>query len=108
MGPIESYPQPTYEFSIPSIHDDIALACRVYCANGKAPDSYTVPETKRSPRVPRARGAISPPPSPQTAKGAVIAHNYPYFGGSYDNAIVLRSVKKLLEEGFIVGTFNYR
>ncbi|KAI4276364.1 MAG: hypothetical protein LQ337_002535 [Flavoplaca oasis] len=72
------------------------------------PDNRRVPETKRSPRVPRARGAISPPPQPQTAKGAVVAHNYPYLGGSYDNSIVLRCVKKLLEQGFIVGTFNYR
>ncbi|KAL8981841.1 MAG: hypothetical protein Q9205_003486 [Flavoplaca limonia] len=79
-----------------------------YCAKGMTFDNRRVPETNRSPRVPRARGAISPPPQPQTAKGAVVAHNYPYFGGSYDNSIVLRCVKKLLEQGFIVGTFNYR
>lgn len=108
MGAIESFPQPTYEFPIPSIHDDTALACRIYYAKGMTPDNRRVPETKRSPRVPRARGAISPPPQPQTAKGAVVAHNYPYLGGSYDNSIVLRCVKKLLEQGFIVGTFNYR
>ncbi|KAL8993407.1 MAG: hypothetical protein Q9169_006369 [Polycauliona sp. 2 TL-2023] len=97
-------PKPTYEFSIPSIHDDTALACRIYTA-------FDGPlELRRPPATGRALIRISQAnkPTKRLLKGAVIAHNYPRGGGSYDNSVVLRAVRKLLDEEIIVGTFNFR
>lgn len=93
---MEGIPQPTYEFFIPSIYDDTALACRVYCVHDQSPEGR---------RVPGAQRAVA---HPWTAKGAVVAHNYTGLGGSQDNIIVLTVVEELLRAGFMVGTFNLR
>lgn len=95
-SPTEGIPKPTYEFFIPSIHDDTALACRVYCV----PDVFA-----KSRRVSGAQTAVT---HPWTAKGAVVAHNYTGLGGSHDNIVVLTVVGELLRAGFMVGTFNLR
>ncbi|KAL8649658.1 MAG: hypothetical protein Q9226_005486 [Calogaya cf. arnoldii] len=86
-------PQPTHEFCIPSIYDNTALACRIYCADDEPPEGYKDPETAR---------VTLPLPA---AKGAIVAHNY---WGSYDNTVVLNIVDELLNAGFTVGTFNLR
>ncbi|KAI4097574.1 MAG: hypothetical protein LQ344_000307 [Seirophora lacunosa] len=88
-------PAPTYEFYIPSIHDDTALACRIYSApeayfGGGSPDL----ETNRE--------------KPWAPKGAVVAHPYSSLGGSYDDSTVLHVVSALLKRRFTVGTFNFR
>ncbi|KAL9007649.1 MAG: hypothetical protein Q9173_007133 [Seirophora scorigena] len=88
-------PAPTYEFYIPSIHDDAALACRIYSApeayfGGGSPDL----ETNRE--------------KPWAPKGAVVAHPYSSLGGSYDDSTVLHVVSALLKRRFTVGTFNFR
>ncbi|KAL8644556.1 MAG: hypothetical protein Q9210_007196 [Variospora velana] len=88
-------PAPTYEFYIPSIHDDTALACRIY----SAPESYF--------------GGGSPDfesnrEKPWAPKGAIVAHPYSSLGGSYDDTTVLHVVSALMKKRFTVGTFNFR
>ncbi|KAI7175114.1 hypothetical protein KC343_g13976 [Hortaea werneckii] len=80
-------PNPVYAFTLPSCNDDTPLACRVYHPNHpwlETPDSQTEP------------------------RGAVIAHPYAPLGGSYDDAVVLSVTDTLIDEGYIVLTFNFR
>ncbi|KAL8767301.1 MAG: hypothetical protein Q9209_006139 [Squamulea sp. 1 TL-2023] len=93
------FSKPTYEFFIPSIHDDTALACRIY----SVPEAYfggrKTPEEEKPP---------SPQERPWTPRAAVVAH--PCFGywGSYDSPVVMEVVRELMKAGFTVGTFNFR
>ena len=84
---VNMLPDPIFTFTIPSIHDEIPLDCRVY----NPPHSVLSSE--------------SPAWHPQ---GAIIAHPYPPLGGSYDDAVVLSIAAEILKEGFVVGTFNFR
>ena len=76
---------PISSFTIPSIHDDTPLECRVY-----HPSRFTV--TKESWRK----------------KGAIVAHPYAPLGGCYDDPVVQVAVAEILKKGFVVGTFNLR
>ncbi|KAL8703213.1 MAG: hypothetical protein Q9201_003599 [Fulgogasparrea decipioides] len=87
-------PKATYEFFIPSIHDDIALACRIY----SLPELY----------FGGARELEATGDKLWTPKGAIIAHPYTRLGGSYDDPVVLGIVEELMRGGFTVGTFNLR
>ncbi len=80
-------PEPTFNFTIPSIHDDIALDCRVYNP------PYSV------------LNSVEATWNPQ---GAIIAHPYAPLGGSYDDEVVLSAAAEFLKQGFVVGTFNFR
>lgn len=40
--------------------------------------------------------------------GAILAHPYAPLGGCYDDGVILSLTETLLEQGFIVGTFNFR
>jgi alpha/beta superfamily hydrolase len=75
---------PDYAFTIPSLFDAIPIDCRVYI-----------------PKHPSYRIA-------STIKGAIFAHPYGPLGGSYDDFVVLAVTKCLLQQGFIVATFNFR
>lgn len=81
-------PAPVFSFTIPSIHDDNPLDCRVY---------HPLRFTNRN-------------GSPVTwrKKGAIIAHPYAPLGGSYDDPVVLAAAAEILKAGFVVGTFNFR
>ena len=79
--------EPAYAFSIPSLEDDTPLDCRIY--------------------LPKSLLALLSN-SQRPIKGAVIAHPYPPLGGCYDDPVVLSVVETLLEQGYIVGTFNFR
>lgn len=81
--------KPAYSFSIPSVHDDTPLDCRIYFP--KALD-----------------GVIDGESHPQRVKGAIIAHPYAPLGGCFDDHVVLSVVETLVREGFVVGTFNFR
>jgi len=85
-------PQPLYSFTIPSIHDDTVLDCRIY----------------HSPALsdPKAREAGSS--TQWRGKGIVMAHPYAPMGGSYDDRVVGIVVEEFLALGFVVGTFNFR
>ena len=76
--------EPIYASSIPSIADDLPLKFRIYHPKNLGP-----------------KGNFQP-------RGAIIAHPYAPLGGCFDDAVVLAATEKLLEQGFIVGTFNFR
>ncbi|KAI7286917.1 hypothetical protein KC345_g967 [Hortaea werneckii] len=80
-------PSHVYAFTLPSLNDDTPLACRVY-----HPKDLSL-ETQSSQTEPR---------------GAMIAHPYALLGGSYDDAVVLSATDTLVDEGYIVITFNSR
>ena len=91
---------PTYEFFIPSVYDDTALACRIY----RSPDLLAV----RGPREARASHGMRPLTPTGVPKGAIIAHAWPKLGGSFDDKVVMAAVESYLSEGWTVGTFNLR
>ena len=84
-----SLPKPSLTFSVPSVHDGLALDCRVY-----HPPSLAV-----SPR---------PDTPPWQKHAAVVAHPYAPLGGCYDDPIVDIVSATLLRLGFLVVTFNFR
>lgn len=73
-------PEPTLSFTIPSIHDDTTLDCRLYLPHAHI----------------------------DTRRGAIIAHPYAPLGGCFDDPIVETTAAELLKAGCIVGTFNFR
>ncbi|RMY77415.1 hypothetical protein D0863_01302 [Hortaea werneckii] len=80
-------PHPVYAFTLPSLNDDTPLACRIYHPGNLSP------------------GTLG---SQTELRGAVIAHPYAPLGGCYDDAVVLSVTEKLVNEGYIVMTFNFR
>ena len=82
-------PVPTFSFTIPSVHDDILLDCRVYHPT-KFLQSGTAGETIWK------------------KKGAIIAHPYAPLGGSYDDPVVVAAAAEILKKQFVIGTFNFR
>lgn len=84
-------PDPSFKFTIPSVHDDTAISCRVYHA----------PTTLDN-------GGDGSGTAPTAKKGAIVAHPYAPLGGCYDDAVVTSLAAEMLKEGFIVGTFNFR
>ncbi|CAA9965465.1 hypothetical protein P3342_011438 [Pyrenophora teres f. teres] len=83
-------PDAHYSFTIPSIHDDTTLDCRIYHPNVllKPKDSSEIVQWKR--------------------RGIVMAHPYASMGGSYDDRVVGIVVEEFLHAGWMVGTFNFR
>ncbi|KAF2501196.1 hypothetical protein BU16DRAFT_533901 [Lophium mytilinum] len=82
-------PEPAFTFTIPSIHDDTPLDCRIY-------HPATLP------------GAPTVSSHRWIKKGAVIGHPYAPLGGNFDDHVVGMVADELLKEGFVVGTFNFR
>ncbi|KAE8382937.1 hypothetical protein BDV26DRAFT_277636 [Aspergillus bertholletiae] len=74
---------PTHSFTIPSLHDETQLDCRLY-----------LPSTSSL--------------QPETIRGAIVAHPYAPLGGCYDDPVVSFVGGELLKNGYIVGTFNFR
>lgn len=83
--------EPHYNFTIPSIHDDTTLDCRIY-----HPDIFSG-VAKGNTEGPRWR-----------KRGIVMAHPYAPMGGSYDDRVVGIVVNEMLKAGYMVGTFNFR
>jgi hypothetical protein len=81
-------PEPALTFTLPSIHDDTILDCRIYHPLSLVPSSHNAPRWQRH--------------------AAVIAHPYAPLGGCYDDPIVDIVASALLRLGFLVGTFNFR
>ena len=80
-------PPPTFTFTIPSIYDATALSCRLYL-----PSCFSsITAGTKSPR-----------------RAAIVAHPYASLGGSYDDLVVENIACALWEDGYIVGTFNFR
>lgn len=85
-------PDPLYSFTIPSVHDDIALDCRIYH-----------PPTLSDAHLSGPGGEESWRP-----RGILVAHPYAPMGGSYDDRVVGIVTEEFLKAGWIVGTFNFR
>jgi hypothetical protein len=85
-------PDPIYSFTIPSIHDDTPLNCRVYHPDGLVEAHSDSPGAN----------------PPWRTRGIVMAHPYAPMGGSYDDRVVGIAADEFLKAGWIVGTFNFR
>ncbi|KAL9102813.1 MAG: hypothetical protein Q9163_002091 [Psora crenata] len=83
-------PQPSFTFTIPSIHGGAELDCRIYNPPNPA---FSLDNS------PAIRGGLG---------GAIVAHPYAPLGGCYDDSVVLSLVEKLLKQKLVVGTFNFR
>ncbi|KAF2856822.1 hypothetical protein T440DRAFT_382503 [Plenodomus tracheiphilus IPT5] len=79
-----------YSFTIPSIHDDTTLDCRLH-----HPEHLSRPAGDG--------GGV-----PWRSRGIIMAHPYAPMGGSYDDRVVGIVVDGFLRAGWIVGTFNFR
>lgn len=85
-------PEPHYTFTIPSVHDDTPLDCRVYHPDALIELPASAPEVEETWRT----------------RGIVMAHPYAPMGGSYDDRVVGIVIDEFLKAGWIVGTFNFR
>ncbi|KAF2486486.1 Alpha/Beta hydrolase protein [Neohortaea acidophila] len=85
--------EPTYSFSIPSLHDNTPLHCRIYHPQHSNQHSTSAPQSENHKSPTRA---------------AIVAHPYAPLGGCYDDPVVLSIVDALVREGVVVGTFNFR
>lgn len=83
-------PRPSLSFTIPSLHDQTKLDCRVY-----HPEILQVTTQQRH----------TPPWGRHVA---IVAHPYAPLGGCYDDPIVDLVGGTLLQLGFLVATFNFR
>lgn len=83
--------EPHYSFTIPSIHDDTTLDCRIY-----HPEIFGEVAKSSAEKLPWRK------------RGIVMAHPYAPMGGSYDDRVVGIVVDEMLKAGYIVGTFNFR
>jgi alpha/beta superfamily hydrolase len=81
-------PHPT-TLTIPSIHDDTVLDCRIY-----SPPNLLV--------------TLLSEKTVWRKKSAIVAHPYAPLGGCYDDPIVDIIASTLVDQGFFVGTFNFR
>ena len=82
-------PEPTFTFTIPSVHDNTPLDCRIYSPPQKVLDSIDSDEQWHP-------------------RGAIFAHPYAPLGGCFDDGVVLSMTAEVLKHGFVVGTFNFR
>ncbi|KAF2110165.1 Alpha/Beta hydrolase protein [Lophiotrema nucula] len=85
-------PEPHYSFTVPSIHDDTTLDCRLY-----HPEVLSQPSSRDVARKEQWR-----------RRGIVMAHPYAPLGGSFEDRVVGIVVTELLALGYVVGTFNFR
>lgn len=81
-------PSSATAFTIPSVYDGVQLECRVYL-----PRILTQPGDG----VPNWR-----------IRGAIVAHPYAPLGGCCGDPVVSFVGGELLEQGYVVGTFNFR
>ncbi|KAI4153497.1 MAG: hypothetical protein LQ340_002285 [Diploschistes diacapsis] len=78
-------PKPTSSFTLPSVHDDTQLECRIY---------HPPRDTRAERKIPR--------------KGAVIAHAYAPLGGCIDDPVIHFIGEAFLKQGYVLGLFNFR
>ena len=84
-------PIPALSFTLPSLHDDTRLDCRIYH-----------PECLTDPSI------LDTEIRSWRKQAAVVAHPYAPLGGCYDDAVVDVVAGTLLQVGYVVATFNFR
>lgn len=78
-------PAPSVSFSLPSLYDNLELNCRLYFPKLSSSDDH------------------------EKSKGlAIFAHPYASLGGSFDDPVVHSVGSLLVNEGFLLVTFNFR
>ncbi|GME64406.1 hypothetical protein GTA08_BOTSDO12950 [Neofusicoccum parvum] len=92
---------PAYSFTIPSLHDDAALDCRIYHPQGLFAGDGSSSHSGTQPQGEKPRGQ-------QRKKAAIIAHPYAPLGGNYDDPVVGNVGAECLAAGWVVGTFGFR
>lgn len=81
---------PAYYVHIPSVHDGLMLNCRLHYSS-------------------RLRDLANEDRNQQRDyRGAIVAHPYAPLGGSLEDHVVTETTKSLVQEGYIVMTFNFR
>ncbi|OAA73674.1 X-Pro dipeptidyl-peptidase-like domain protein [Cordyceps fumosorosea ARSEF 2679] len=85
-------PEPALTFTIPSVHDGLPLDCRIYH-----------PASLRAEQRPSEAS-----PSPWRRHAAVLAHPYAPLGGSFDDPVIEVAGARMLDEGYLLATFNFR
>ena len=90
---VHTLPQPNSTFTIPSLHDDLELDCRLY-----------YPCRRRS----HDRQDSQQTDSFSGRTYAIIGHPYASLGGSYDDGVVASIASLMLRKGITVGLFNFR
>ena len=85
--PSLTLPEPTLRLTLPSIHDNTPLSCRVYHPLSLSP-SLKAPGWEKH--------------------VAIVAHPYAPLGGCQDDHIVTATASTLLRLGFMVATFDFR
>ena len=80
-----SLPPPRSTFTIPSLHDDLELDCRIYQPRESENNAPTLGCTF-----------------------AIIAHPYAPLGGSFDDPVLALAGSLLVKQGVTLGTFNFR
>ena|ERR1700760_3537501 len=91
-------PEPTLSFTLPSLHDGITLACRLYVPSHQEHNSNKVRIKRRDTTETKYLAQ----------KGAVLAHPYATLGGCYDDPVVNIVGSEILKQGLILLTFNFR
>ncbi|KAF2275043.1 uncharacterized protein EI97DRAFT_85844 [Westerdykella ornata] len=114
-------PEPKYSFTIPSVHDDTRLDCRIYHPGSleeglqDADRSMSLPsgvEDAGKLGIGVGEAELGEHASTRNTKwrrrGIVVAHPYAPLGGSYDDRVVGIVVEEFVRMGWIVGTFCFR
>ncbi|RYO90741.1 hypothetical protein DL763_005210 [Monosporascus cannonballus] len=99
-------PSPTLSFTLPSIHDDTRLDCRIYHPECLSNQIYAATSSRTD--TEETANEAPPPPPPWRKHAAVVSHPYAPMGGCYDDPIVDVVAGTLLKVGFMVATFNFR
>ncbi|VUC28485.1 unnamed protein product [Clonostachys rosea] len=81
-------PDPALTFTLPSLHDNLTLNCRIYHPLGLAASNSAAGWRPKH--------------------AAVLGHPYAPLGGSYDDPVLEEVAAHLVRTGFIVATFNFR
>lgn len=80
-----SLPDPSASFTIPSVHDEIELDCRVYYPRYHEHCTHFFGRAF-----------------------AILAHPYASLGGTYDDPVLSLVGSTLLQSGITLGVFNFR
>jgi hypothetical protein len=104
-------PKPHLSFTLPSIHDNTKLQCRIYHPPCLLRQQEKSPHERDADVVDgegEGNGVQRQAQEKWQGHTAVVAHPYAPLGGCYDDPIVDILAGTLLQLGFVVATFNFR
>ncbi|KAF2453896.1 Alpha/Beta hydrolase protein [Lineolata rhizophorae] len=108
-------PEPSFAFTVPSVHDDTVLACRIYlpvCLGGRSSSGNKAmrrrADSTRNSSMSGTAATAAQGTASWVKRGVILAHPYAPLGGCFDNPVVHSLAREILDAGWIVGTFNFR